>query len=221
MAWDPAQYLKFADQRLRPAIDLLNRIDAADPGEVCDLGAGAGNVTRLLKARWPNARITGVDASRGDARKGGRGGSGDHVAAGRPGDVAAGAAVQRATAHVVGRLKPSPRYGSVESLLKRFFRALPYSPEIRTQLLLGGLTPVERSALLSPTVRAACARVDPYEELTAGVTGLPSLGPPDGLIYQHCKSYLADQNLVTVDRASMACGLEVRAPFLDWPARVP
>ncbi len=123
--------------------------------------------------------------------------------------------VQRAAAHAVERLKPSPRYGSVESLLKRFFRALPYSPQIRTQLLLGGLTPVERSALLSPTVRAACARVDPYEELTASVTRLPSLGPLDGLIYQHCKSYLADQNLVTVDRASMACGLEVRAPFLD------
>jgi asparagine synthase (glutamine-hydrolysing) len=126
-------------------------------------------------------------------------------------------AVQHAAAHAVERLKPSPRYGSVESLLKRFFRALPYSPEIRTQLLLGGLTPIERSALLSPAVRAACARVDSYEELTARVTGLPSLGPLDGLIYQHCKSYLADQNLVTVDRASMACGLEVRAPFLDRP----
>ena len=64
MAWDPAQYLKFADQRLRPAVDLLNRIDAADPREVCDLGAGAGNVTRLLKARWPDARVTGVDSSK-------------------------------------------------------------------------------------------------------------------------------------------------------------
>ena len=125
--------------------------------------------------------------------------------------------VQRAAARAVERLKPSPRYGSVESLLKRFFRALPYPPEIRTQLLLGGLTPVERSALLSPAVRAACARVDPWEELTASVTGLPGLGPLDGLIYQHCKSYLADQNLVTVDRASMACGLEVRAPFLHRP----
>ena len=35
------------------------------------------------------------------------------------------------------------------------------------------------------------------------------------MIYQHCKYYLAGQNLVAVDRASMACGLEVRAPFLD------
>ncbi|HKW93299.1 MAG TPA: methyltransferase domain-containing protein [Methylomirabilota bacterium] len=63
MAWDPAQYLKFADQRLRPAIDLLNRIDLEQPAEVYDLGAGAGNVTRLIKERWPQARVTGVDDS--------------------------------------------------------------------------------------------------------------------------------------------------------------
>jgi trans-aconitate 2-methyltransferase len=63
MAWDPGQYLKFADHRLRPAIDLLNRIDVAGPGEVVDLGAGAGNVTRLIKMRWPAARVVGVDSS--------------------------------------------------------------------------------------------------------------------------------------------------------------
>ena len=124
-------------------------------------------------------------------------------------------AVQRAAAHAVERLKPSASYGSVESLLKRFFRALPYSPEIRTQLLLGGLTPGEKGVLLSPAVRAASEHDNPYEELTAGVAGLHGLDPLDRLIYQHCKFYLADQNLVAVDRASMACGLEVRAPFLD------
>ena len=61
--WDPAQYLKFAGQRLRPAVDLLSRIDLADPAEVYDLGAGAGNVTRLLRERWPRAQIAGVDES--------------------------------------------------------------------------------------------------------------------------------------------------------------
>ena len=63
MAWDPAQYLKFAGPRLRPAIDLLQRIDAESPATVYDLGAGAGNVTRLIAARWPAARIVGIDGS--------------------------------------------------------------------------------------------------------------------------------------------------------------
>ena len=63
VAWDPAQYLKFADHRLRPAVDLLSRVDLERPRDVYDLGAGAGNVTRLLKARWPEARVTGVDDS--------------------------------------------------------------------------------------------------------------------------------------------------------------
>lgn len=67
--WDPDQYLKFSDSRLRPALDLLDRIQITDPVEVYDLGAGAGNVTRMLKTRWPNARITGVDGSEEMLRK--------------------------------------------------------------------------------------------------------------------------------------------------------
>jgi trans-aconitate 2-methyltransferase len=63
MAWDPAQYLKFAGPRLRPALDLLQRIDVEAPQVVYDLGAGAGNVTRLIAARWPQAQIAGVDSS--------------------------------------------------------------------------------------------------------------------------------------------------------------
>ncbi|MGD9615626.1 MAG: methyltransferase domain-containing protein [Alphaproteobacteria bacterium] len=63
MAWDPAQYLKFAGPRLRPALDLLQRIDVEAPDVVYDLGAGAGNVTRLIAARWPDAQIIGVDSS--------------------------------------------------------------------------------------------------------------------------------------------------------------
>lgn len=63
--WDPDSYLAFADARTRPARDLLDRIDGAAPREVVDLGCGAGNVTALLAARWPDARITGVDSSPG------------------------------------------------------------------------------------------------------------------------------------------------------------
>lgn len=63
MAWDPAQYLKFAGPRLRPAIDLLARIENETPRLVYDLGCGAGNVTRFLAARWTEARIVGIDGS--------------------------------------------------------------------------------------------------------------------------------------------------------------
>lgn len=61
--WDPRQYLTFGDQRSRGLVDLLTQIHADDPGDVVDLGCGPGNSTALLAARWPNARIHGVDSS--------------------------------------------------------------------------------------------------------------------------------------------------------------
>lgn len=62
--WDPNLYLRFADHRLRPALELLARVPLGSPAVVYDLGCGAGNVTRLLAERWPAATITGVDSSR-------------------------------------------------------------------------------------------------------------------------------------------------------------
>jgi trans-aconitate 2-methyltransferase len=63
MSWNPQQYLKFSQPRLRPAMDLLARIPSASPALVYDLGCGAGNVTAVLAERWPDARIIGVDSS--------------------------------------------------------------------------------------------------------------------------------------------------------------
>lgn len=62
-SWDPGQYLKFADHRLRPALDLMGRIPLQQPPAIYDLGCGGGNVTRLLAQRWPDAAVTGVDNS--------------------------------------------------------------------------------------------------------------------------------------------------------------
>lgn len=63
MSWDPTQYLKFAGERQRPAVDLLGRIPAVAPDTVVDLGCGAGNLAPLFWQRWPQAKLTGVDSS--------------------------------------------------------------------------------------------------------------------------------------------------------------
>ncbi len=63
MAWDPSVYLQFADERLRPALDLLARVPLSQPRQVIDLGCGAGNVTALLHKRFPQAEVSGVDGS--------------------------------------------------------------------------------------------------------------------------------------------------------------
>ncbi|MBX3455005.1 methyltransferase domain-containing protein [Ferrovibrio sp.] len=63
MAWDPTQYLKFANERLQPALDLLGRIPAQAPETVVDFGCGAGNLSPMLRARWPHAKLLGVDSS--------------------------------------------------------------------------------------------------------------------------------------------------------------
>ncbi|OIQ96582.1 trans-aconitate 2-methyltransferase [mine drainage metagenome] len=63
MTWNPRQYLRYGDQRLRPALELLARIPLEAPAGIVDLGCGPGNVTPYLQARWPEARLTGVDSS--------------------------------------------------------------------------------------------------------------------------------------------------------------
>ena len=62
-SWNPGQYLKFEDNRLRPALDLMGRIPLENPQVVYDLGCGSGNVTRLLADRWPDADVVGMDNS--------------------------------------------------------------------------------------------------------------------------------------------------------------
>jgi trans-aconitate 2-methyltransferase len=62
-AWDPATYLRFADERARPFVELLARVRAAESSVVVDLGCGEGALTASLARRWPGARVTGVDSS--------------------------------------------------------------------------------------------------------------------------------------------------------------
>jgi trans-aconitate 2-methyltransferase len=63
MSWDPGEYLRFTDHRLRPGLELMARIPELDARRVIDLGCGTGALTRALADRWPVATVVGVDAS--------------------------------------------------------------------------------------------------------------------------------------------------------------
>lgn len=63
MTWDAGAYLRFGDERTRPAADLAARVQVEAPATVVDLGCGPGNSTRIVCQRWPHARVSGVDSS--------------------------------------------------------------------------------------------------------------------------------------------------------------
>jgi asparagine synthase (glutamine-hydrolysing) len=98
---------------------------------------------------------------------------------------------------------------------REFLAAVGYGADARNQALIGGLTPPRVAMLLSPAVRMQLSEFDAYGDIDVVLTSCATEDATARLIYRYCKHYLAGMNLVNADRASMASGLELRAPFLD------
>ncbi|HEY7609844.1 MAG TPA: trans-aconitate 2-methyltransferase [Alphaproteobacteria bacterium] len=166
-SWDPNQYLKFADHRLRPALDLLARIRAGEPGAVFDLGCGAGNVTKLLAERWPKARVTGVDSSLAMLEKA-------RAAAPRIAFILAELAAWRAAepASVV--------YSNAAMHWLEHHEAL--FPRLVEQLAPGGTLAIQmprNHGAPSHTAMAEAAEAGPWKAKLAGVRGICAVHGPD------------------------------------------
>jgi len=99
---------------------------------------------------------------------------------------------------------------------QRFLKGLRYQDAVRHQVWIGTFSPAEQEKLLSS--ERGTVSFDPrviYSDSLRFMQEVRHLHPLDRIAYLYMKTYMTDDILTKVDRASMANGLEVRAPFLD------
>lgn len=104
---------------------------------------------------------------------------------------------------------------SFDFKLKQFLKGMPYRQEIRNQIWLGSFSPQEQRFLLKEELSRE-SKEDIFEDLFTSLKECDANNYIEIMIYLYCKFYLQDDILTKVDRASMSCSLETRAPFLDY-----
>lgn len=105
---------------------------------------------------------------------------------------------------------------SFDFKVKKFLSGIGYPDGIRNSIWLGSFPFIENEKVLSNEIRSQFNRDQLVEDLARYEKDYPLNDRMTLLQYLDLKLYLQEAILVKVDRASMACSLEVRAPFLDY-----
>jgi asparagine synthase (glutamine-hydrolysing) len=105
---------------------------------------------------------------------------------------------------------------SFDFKVKKFLSGIGYPDGIRNFVWLGSFSFPELKKALSSVLHPQFDQIQLTEEIHTYEKEVPSKDKTTLLQYLDLKLYLQEAILVKVDRASMACSLEVRAPFLDY-----
>ena len=115
----------------------------------------------------------------------------------------------------VQRLPVSHNNLSLDFRAKRFVSAMAHAPAERHQLWLGSFAPAETDQLLTPEAAAELDGYDAFDALDEHLASSRSCDDLSQVLYLDMKMYMEGDILTKVDRASMACSLEVRVPLLN------
>jgi asparagine synthase (glutamine-hydrolysing) len=119
--------------------------------------------------------------------------------------------------HFLGNLLPvSDKNISFDFKVKKFLSGIGYPDSIRNSVWLGSFSFPDIEKVISSEILNHFDRFRLVEELSSYEKEFPIKDLTTLLQYLDLKLYLQESILVKVDRASMACSLEVRAPFLDY-----